>query len=387
MIFTILLPLIGHRQVVVQNRDQLLSAKTEKLVGLFNGTKGYMNYVVDRQLKASDEPTHAEMMAKALETLNTNNTNGFFLMAEGSLVDYAAHAPDLAALVGEISQFNEMVKLAIEFAKADGQTLVIVTSDHDTMGLAVGEQANFDAFRKIKASHEYIGDQLVKGQDGVYTEESIRQVVSKWVGIDDLTKEEIAEIQEQKEGWLAGYVISIIAAHRWNFGTLPSHVRFIPEGTYGHSANMVPVYAYGPGAEAFDGVYDNTAIAVKIATLAGYDRFPTIAVSVKGKTLRLAAEAVYRQGSVWVPFRDILNGLGYGVVWDEAEGIARAQGNGNTLTVDPGTPGVKLNGGSTGTAWTPELAGGRLMVPVDMLAQVLGITYTWEPSLSLLSIN
>ncbi len=72
-------------------------------------------------------------------TINILNENrkGFFLMVEGAQIDWGGHANDIDYIVNEMIDFDRAVGKAIEFAKQDGETLVIVTSDHDTGGMAL----------------------------------------------------------------------------------------------------------------------------------------------------------------------------------------------------------------------------------------------------------
>lgn len=79
-------------------------------------------------------PTLAEMTAKGIDLLK-NHKDGFFLMVEGGMIDLAGHANNRASNVAETLQFDKAVGIALDFARADGNTLVIVTADHETGGL------------------------------------------------------------------------------------------------------------------------------------------------------------------------------------------------------------------------------------------------------------
>jgi alkaline phosphatase len=122
---------------------------------------------------------------KAIEILN-KNPKGFFLMIEGSQIDWAAHANTADTLVDETLDFDKAVGVALNFAKIDGHTLVVVTADHETGGVTI------------------------------------------------------------------------------TGGSKETHKVKLSFSTTGHTAVMVPVYAYGPGSEKFTGVYDNTDIFRKI---------------------------------------------------------------------------------------------------------------------------
>ena len=93
-------------------------------------------------LPAEDDlPTLAEMTVKAVSLLNAENENGFFLMVEGAHIDKNSHATSdgLAdypekheRVAAAVKGFDDAIRAAVEFARADGETLVIVTADHET---------------------------------------------------------------------------------------------------------------------------------------------------------------------------------------------------------------------------------------------------------------
>ena len=86
------------------------------------------------------EPTSSEMLNFAIkrsEQFNSSGCNGFFVMVEGSQVDWAGHANNLDYLKREMEDFDEAVRTALDFAKNNQETLVIVTADHETGGLLI----------------------------------------------------------------------------------------------------------------------------------------------------------------------------------------------------------------------------------------------------------
>lgn len=117
----------------------------------------------------------------AIDFLNKSG-DGFFVMIEGSQIDWGGHANSKDYVVTEMVDFDKAVGLALDFAKEDGETLVVVTADHETGGMSV--------------------------LNGDFEE-----------------------------------------------GTVETSFT-----TGGHTAIMVPVFAYGPGAEEFAGIYENTAL-------------------------------------------------------------------------------------------------------------------------------
>ncbi|MDR0758391.1 MAG: alkaline phosphatase [Tannerella sp.] len=96
-----------------------------------------MAYDLDRD--ASKEPSIEEMTRTAIEKLSRNE-NGFFLMVEGSKVDWAAHANDPVGMITEFLAFDRACRVALEFAKKDGETLVIIVPDHGNSGFSLGSR-------------------------------------------------------------------------------------------------------------------------------------------------------------------------------------------------------------------------------------------------------
>ncbi len=83
--------------------------------------------------RTSDIPGLAQMTAKAIELLS-GSSNGFFLQVEGASIDKQAHAANPCGQIGETVDLDEAVQVALDFARRDGETLVIVTADHAHAG-------------------------------------------------------------------------------------------------------------------------------------------------------------------------------------------------------------------------------------------------------------
>ena len=119
--------------------------KGNRMWALFGNTD--MAYDIDRD--PEKEPSLAEMTQKAIEKLSKNK-NGFFLMVEGSKVDWAAHANDAAALITEMLAFDKACGVALDFAKSDGKTVVVVVPDHGNSGFSIGSSkcSNYSTLTK-----------------------------------------------------------------------------------------------------------------------------------------------------------------------------------------------------------------------------------------------
>jgi alkaline phosphatase len=114
---------------VVYDLNSLKSSGSPKIAGLL--AKEHMP-------KAGDGRSGmlSEMTRKAIETLSKDK-DGFFMMVEGSMIDWGAHAKDLDYTVAEVIDLDKAVAVAREFADKNGETLIVVTADHETGGLTL----------------------------------------------------------------------------------------------------------------------------------------------------------------------------------------------------------------------------------------------------------
>ena len=74
---------------------------------------------------------------KSINVLNTNNKHGFFLMIEGSQIDWGGHDMDSDYIISETLDFDNAISKVLAFAKQDKNTLVIITADHETGGYGI----------------------------------------------------------------------------------------------------------------------------------------------------------------------------------------------------------------------------------------------------------
>lgn len=115
----------------------------DRLWALF--TRGDMSYEMVRDSLA--EPSLAEMTEKAINMLSRNR-KGFFLMVEGSKVDFVAHSNDAPGILSEFGAFDRAVAVALDYARKDGNTAVIVVPDHGTAGVNFGDKHYHDYVKK-----------------------------------------------------------------------------------------------------------------------------------------------------------------------------------------------------------------------------------------------
>jgi len=121
----------------------------------------YKSYECDRD--SSKEPGLSEMTDKAIQLLSQNE-KGFFLMVEGSQIDWAAHNNDPYAAVTDFLEFDKAVTIALDFAKKDKNTVVIVCPDHGTGGITIGNthvETAFSEKGKIKSENVDIKEDII----------------------------------------------------------------------------------------------------------------------------------------------------------------------------------------------------------------------------------
>lgn len=130
----------------------------------------------------------SSMAIRHLDRLSRDE--GFFIVIEGAQIDWGGHANDPDYVLSELREFEQVISDALDFAQADGNTLVLVTADHETGGFAINPESTMDEL----------------------------------------------------------------------------NIEFTTEG---HTATMIPVFAYGPGAQLFSGLYENTGIYFKMKQVLG----------------------------------------------------------------------------------------------------------------------
>lgn len=231
----------------ITTRDELFKLKGSKVWGMF--APDAMAYDFDRP---ENEPTLAEMTQKALEILS-KDPDGFFLMVEGSKIDWAAHANDPVGVISDVIAFDDTVKVALDFALQDGNTAVIVAADHFTGGMSIGNvdkgydvlhiSAFIDPLKKAKVTGEGLEKKLNSDRTNII------EVMKEFFGIEDLTEEEIQAIATAKAATLNNVV-----------GPIISQRALIGWTSHGHTGNDVVLYMYHPKGYRYYGVIDNTDI-------------------------------------------------------------------------------------------------------------------------------
>jgi alkaline phosphatase len=112
---------------VVLNKTSFQQSSYSKILGLFSA-EGLLN--------KANEPNLVDLTRKAIRIL-ARNKKGFFLMVEGSQIDWAGHENQFDELVKQVLAFDEAIGVALSFAEKENETLVVVTADHETGGMSI----------------------------------------------------------------------------------------------------------------------------------------------------------------------------------------------------------------------------------------------------------
>lgn len=243
---------------ILRNHTDLKNIRQgKKTLGVFS--TGALPYSIDRtHLKEfRDTPTLADMTKAAINQMK-DHQNGFVLQVEGGKVDWSAHANDIAALIHDQLAFDEAIKAVMDFAEKDGNTLVIITTDHGNAnpGTIYGSNAtqHFNSISNYKYTNEYL-------LNNIHNDYSIK-AVKDWIYegnkiiLDDDEANHLLSFYKglEKEEGLYNYkklpfkLYSEIQKKHNSVGWV----------SMDHSGDYVEVAAYGPGSELLQPFSKNT---------------------------------------------------------------------------------------------------------------------------------
>ena len=242
----------------------------------------------------SEDISLAEFTKKGIELLD--NSKGFFMMVEGGKIDWACHANDAVASIKDTLAFDEAIRVAYDFyEKHPGETLIVVTGDHECGGLTLGFAgtaygSHFDILKRQKISFKVFTNKIMaeykKTHAGKAQFEDMIPILKKYFGLEAagegqlaLKDYELAEIRKAFIQSMAGVKINKGTADYLLYGGYDpftvkiTHILNRKAGlawtTYSHTGVPVLTSAIGVGAETFNGYYDNTDVAKKLMAVMG----------------------------------------------------------------------------------------------------------------------
>lgn len=277
------------------------TSSTDKLLGLFaysnmnvaldkmdgrrNVAKGIKGRVVD-DYGFPDQPMLEEMTTKALGVLQKNK-KGFVLMVEGASIDKQAHNMDTERWILDTIEFDRAIQVAKDFADKDGQTLVLVTADHECSGVAlIGGSTVTDARLQELVKEGGVAnlrDKVV----GVYEKAGFPQYAIAKDGYPSTTDIDYRLLvgyganSDRHEDWRTNALpiqdsqqpfakVAPLSAYPADPAARDADGKFmitgqVPGNSGVHTATDIPISATGPGAWAFTGVLDNTDVFFHLA--------------------------------------------------------------------------------------------------------------------------
>jgi alkaline phosphatase len=248
---------------VARTPAELQAAAGPRVLGLFDD--GDLDFEIDRDPRA--QPSMADMAAAAIRILAQGSPNGFVLFLENENPDTASHRNDIASLIRDLWVFDRAVQHALEFQRrAPGETLVLVTGDHETGGLSVtyaqkdmsttssrnrfyAASAHLDLIKGITISNERAAERLGKTPTPEALDALLREHYPGF-RLDPDLREAILKQQmlERNFTYPTQNALGRMVARQTGFYW----------GTSGHTTEPIVVGAMGPGADAFHGYLDNT---------------------------------------------------------------------------------------------------------------------------------
>jgi alkaline phosphatase len=278
--------------VIAEGREDILKltrgGKVVATAGLRGGSA--LKYAIDQK---NGDLTLADLTSKGIELLEGDD--GFFMMVEGGKIDWACHANDAATTVREVLDFDAAIRLALAFyEKHPDETLIVVTSDHETGGMALGNnkmqyESNVDLLKNQKASYEAftsitkefyaehhsdgdfdaaldlakeyfgLGDKAqgleLTPEDSLALETAFRDGIKKRASPGPVEKARLYSIYGNYEPFVVACcrILDTKAGIGWT--------------SFAHTASPVPVRAIGCGSELFGGYEDNTDPAKNVFRL------------------------------------------------------------------------------------------------------------------------
>jgi alkaline phosphatase len=281
----------GYKVVDTVAGFKALKAGDAKVVAVNQTLQDSMAMPYDIDRKPGDLSL-ADYVAKGIELLSPKGSKGFFFAIESGKIDWACHANDAAAAIGDVLAFDEAIGVAVDFMKKyPKDTLIVVTGDHETGGMSIGFAGTqySTAFGSVKQMGSYVAfnaDVLApykashKPADASL--EDLYPVMLEYFNLDfaDLSapdmeilyrsfmrsmKSDVVKAPVENEFLLYGgyepftVTLTHLANQRAGIGWT----------TYAHTGVPVPTFAVGRGAASFDGYYDNTDIFRKLVSALG----------------------------------------------------------------------------------------------------------------------
>ncbi|MBV7507838.1 alkaline phosphatase [Bacillus sp. sid0103] len=226
----------------VTNFQELVTNKNEQVIGLFAPIE--LPKKIDRDPTV---PSLSQMTKAALQRLK-HNPKGFFLLVEGSQIDWAGHDNDIVGVMSEVKDFEAAFKAGIQFAINREDTIVVATADHSTGGMSIDRNGNYkwnpSVIKSITSTPAVIARRLHETKEMTTLKKHIPFPLHE----EDLKIIQLTlEMEEEDTRQALINIINHYSSTGWT--------------TKGHTGEDVPIYAYGQNSHLFRGRMENSDIA------------------------------------------------------------------------------------------------------------------------------
>lgn len=289
----------------------------EKVWALFGERE--LPYDLDRDANAT--PSLSEMTQKAIDRLSQNE-NGFFLMVEGSKIDWSAHGNDAIGCITEYLAFDKAVAVAMDFALKNAETTVVILPDHGNSGFTIGrkdlksyDKASIDKLFSNVSQYKKTGEGLerilLKSKP-----EDFERIFKEYTNID-LTEKELKDLlssKNYKEGDYMNVSNSVNMGH--TIINIMNSRTYFGFTTGGHTGEEVFLAAYHPNGDLPIGMNTNIEISQYFAAALG------LKISLDNMT-----------NEIFAKHTDVFNGLNYAIDKSTSFPVLLVKKGKNTLSI------------------------------------------------------
>lgn len=268
---------------IVRGPEGIKEINSDRVVLL--NPEGFQDWSIGYTIDSIPGALTMPMMAQAcIDHLERTSPERFFMMFEGGEIDHALHANDGGAAVKEVINFDQALALAFDFYRAHpDETLIIVTADHDTGGMsmvhprgAYGGLANIDYQKVSKEQFSNYCKGLLRSRN-VYTWDDMKEYLSENLGFYShlkITPEQTEKLKslfdetfEKRNSADQETLYASFNAFAVEVFRIFNEATGLAFTTTSHSANPVPVFAIGVGADRFKSFNNNIDIPTTIRAL------------------------------------------------------------------------------------------------------------------------
>jgi alkaline phosphatase len=248
-----------------------------------------MAYEIDRERRmreGEDILSLADMVNAGIRVLD--NEDGFFLMTEGGKIDWACHANDAATSIYDTLALSDAVQIALDFAaQHPNETLIVVTADHETGGMTIGtdsgaDQTHLGYLANQLVSFEVFSDIVADMRANGATLEDALTIIESNYGLTTIPGNDLSLSDFELDSLRTAFTISMMPENERNLNDdqenlyggyepmvmavtqILDHKAGVYFSTYGHTGQLIPVYAWGTNAGLFNGTFDNINIFYKL---------------------------------------------------------------------------------------------------------------------------